>query len=33
MDFMAYIVCNYEYNYSGPIPEYAKPAYTLKSFI
>lgn len=33
MDFISYIVCNYQYNYSRPIPPHAIESYKLRNFI
>ena len=33
LNYLTYIICNYQYNYKSPIPEYAKEIYTLKGFI
>lgn len=33
LDFLAYIICNYQYNYDKPIPDHARSNYTLKGFI
>ena len=33
INFLVYIICNYQYNYEKEIPEHATKAYTLKGFI
>jgi RAB protein geranylgeranyltransferase component A len=33
VDFLAYIICNYQYNYDRPLPEHAQRSYTLRGFI
>lgn len=33
LDYLAYIICNYQYNYDKPVPQHATSIYTLKGFI
>ena len=33
IDYLGYIICNYQYNYDKEIPEHAKSIYSLKGFI
>ncbi len=33
MDFIAYIVCNYQHNYNNPLPEYLKDNFKVKILI
>lgn len=33
MNYLTYIICNYQYNYERPIPVFARSLYTLRGFI
>lgn len=33
MDFIAYIVCNYQHNYSNALPDHVKESFKVKSLI
>jgi len=33
IDYLAYIICNLQYNYNNPIPAHAATSYTLRGFI
>lgn len=33
MNYLTYIICNYQYNYDRPIPAFARSLYTLRGFI
>ena len=33
IDYLGYIICNYQYNYDKDIPQHAKEVYSLKGFI
>jgi RAB protein geranylgeranyltransferase component A len=33
MNFIIYIICNYQYDYQKPPPQHARNDYTLKTFI
>lgn len=33
LDYLSYIICNYQYNYRGAIPAHGKKLYSLKGFI
>jgi hypothetical protein len=33
IDFIVYIICNFQYNYSKPLPNYIKNTYKLSTLI
>lgn len=33
MNYIIYILCNYQYSYKGDLPEHARSGYTLGGFI
>jgi hypothetical protein len=33
MNYLTYIICNYQYNYANAVPDFVVKLYTLRGFI